>query len=62
MGFIARAEMAYLAVIKQAILGSVKADSPLTCVEFARRNVEPATRPTFAELEELVRVVKEANR
>jgi hypothetical protein len=27
----------------------------MTCVEFARRNIEPADRPTFAELEALTR-------
>ena len=30
-----------------------RGDAPMTCVEFARRNIEPIDRPSFAELEAL---------
>ena len=32
-----------------------RGDAPMTCVEFARRNIEPNDRPSFAELEALTR-------
>jgi chemotaxis protein MotA len=50
-----RAEAAYLGCIRTALLSFARGDSPMTCVEFARRNVEPADRPSFAELEALTR-------
>src|SRR5690606_31840917 len=42
---VAKAEMAYLSCIKTAILTFTKGDAPLTCMEFARRSIEPAFRP-----------------
>ena len=50
-----RAEHAYMACIRTALLSFARGDSPMTSVEFARRNIEPAERPSFAELEELTR-------
>ena len=50
-----RAEHAYMACIRTALLSFARGDSPMTSVEFARRNIEPADRPSFAELEELTR-------
>ena len=50
-----RAEHAYMACIRTALLAFARGDSPMTCVEFARRNIEPADRPSFAELESLTR-------
>jgi chemotaxis protein MotA len=58
-GVIAKSEMAYLSCIKAALLSYVKGDSPLTCVEFARRSIEPAFRPTFVELETMTRKSRE---
>ncbi len=49
------AEHAYMLVIKTALLAFARGDSPRSAVEFARRNIEPADRPSFAVLEELTR-------
>jgi len=50
-----RGEGAYLACIRTALLSFSRGDAPMTCVEFARRNIEPADRPSFEELEALTR-------
>ena len=50
-----RAEHDYMSCIRTALLAFARGDSPMTCVEFARRNIEPFERPTFAELEALTR-------
>ena len=50
-----RAEHDYMSCIRTALLAFARGDSPMTCVEFARRNIEPVERPTFAELESLTR-------
>jgi chemotaxis protein MotA len=50
-----RAEAAYMACIRTALLSFARGDSPMTSVEFARRNIEPEDRPSFAELESLTR-------
>lgn len=50
-----RAEHDYMSCIRTALLSFARGDSPMTCVEFARRNIEPVERPTFAELEALTR-------
>jgi chemotaxis protein MotA len=50
-----RAEGAYMTCIRTALLAFARGDAPMTCVEFARRNIEPVDRPTFAELEALTR-------
>jgi chemotaxis protein MotA len=50
-----RAEGAYMACIRTALLSFARGDSPMTSVEFARRNIEPVDRPSFAELEALTR-------
>ena len=55
---IARSELAYLTCIKTTLLAFLKGDSPMTCVEYARRTIEPELRPTFAELELRIREVK----
>ena len=38
-------------VIKAALLAFAKECSPKVCVEFARRRIAPATRPTFEEID-----------
>lgn len=48
-------EHAYLLCIKTALLSFARGDSPMTAVEFARRNIEPHERPSFADLEQLTR-------
>ena len=50
-----RAEEAYMGVIRTALLSFSRGDPPITSVEFARRNIEPEDRPSFAELEEMTR-------
>jgi len=49
---IAHAEYQYLACIKNATVAFARGDVPLVCVEFARRNIEPELRPSFAQMEE----------
>ena len=44
-----------MACIRTALLSFARGDSPMTSVEFARRNIEPVDRPSFAELEALTR-------
>lgn len=50
-----RGEAAYMRCIRTALLSFARGDPPMTSVEFARRNIEPEDRPSFAELEELTR-------
>lgn len=50
-----RSRDAYLQVMRVALLAFARGDSPMTCVEFARRTIEPADRPGFDELESLTR-------
>jgi chemotaxis protein MotA len=50
-----RAESAYMACIRTALLSFARGDAPMTCVEFARRSIEPGDRPSFNELEALTR-------
>ena len=50
-----KAEHDYMCCIRTALLSFARGDAPMTCVEFARRNIEPVERPTFAELEALTR-------
>ncbi|MEP7381242.1 MAG: flagellar motor stator protein MotA [Gemmatimonadota bacterium] len=50
-----RGEAQYMSCIRTALLSFARGDAPMTCVEFARRNVEPNDRPSFAELEALTR-------
>jgi chemotaxis protein MotA len=45
----------YMMCIRTALLAFARGDAPMTCVEFARRNIEPSERPSFAELEALTR-------
>lgn len=47
----ASAESQYMQCIKFALLSFARGDSPMTAVEFARRNIEPSSRPGFVEME-----------
>jgi chemotaxis protein MotA len=58
VGAVAKSEVAYLNCIKAAILSYMRKDSPMTCVEFARRSIEPAHRPSFTEMEMKIREIK----
>lgn len=50
-----RGEQAYLRCVRTGLLSFARGDPPITSVEFARRNIEPEDRPSFAEVEELTR-------
>jgi chemotaxis protein MotA len=50
-----RAEGSYMGCIRTALLSFARGDAPMTCVEFARRSIEPNDRPSFNELEKLTR-------
>lgn len=50
-----KSEESYMMSIRTALLAFARGDSPMTAVEFARRNIEPADRPSFSELEGLTR-------
>jgi chemotaxis protein MotA len=49
------AEHAYMLCIRTALLCFARGDSPMSAVEFARRNIAPDDRPSFSELEALMR-------
>ncbi len=49
------AEGQYMNCIRQALFSFARGESPITCVEFARRQIDPSLRPGFAELEEEVK-------
>ncbi|MDI9636945.1 flagellar motor stator protein MotA [Kamptonema cortianum] len=48
-------EGAYLNCIRLALFSFARGESPITCVEFARRQIDPSIRPGFAELEAAVK-------
>jgi chemotaxis protein MotA len=45
----------YLNCIRFALFSFARGESPITCVEFARRNIAPDVRPGFAEMEKGVK-------
>ena len=55
---VARSESSYLACIKTAILAFANGDPPSTVAEFARRNIDPASRPSLTEMEERFKAAK----
>ncbi len=52
---IVKSESQYMACIRNAVVAFARSDAPLICVEFARRNIEPDARPSFAEMENKVK-------
>jgi len=50
-----KSEGQYLNCIRFALFSFARGESPITCVEFARRNIEPSVRPGFAEMEKAVK-------
>ncbi len=48
-------EHQYMECIRQALIAFARGDAPLTCIEFARRSIEPSLRPSFQEMEEAVK-------
>jgi chemotaxis protein MotA len=55
-----KSEATYSACIRYALFSFARGESPITCVEFARRNIEPAVRPGFVEMEKAVKEQKAA--
>ncbi|MCB0826775.1 MAG: flagellar motor stator protein MotA, partial [Armatimonadetes bacterium] len=45
----------YMNCIRHALFSFARGESPITCVEFARRQIEPSMRPGFQELEAAVK-------
>lgn len=45
----------FMHCIRYALFSFARGESPITCVEFARRNIEPEVRPSFTEMETAVR-------
>ncbi len=58
MEHMATEEMQYLNVVKVALLAFIGGAAPKVAVEFGRRVTPGSTRPTFAEVEELMRQKK----
>lgn len=50
-----KSEGQYMNCIRFALFSFARGESPITCVEFARRNIEPGVRPGFAEMEAAVK-------
>lgn len=50
-----QSEEAYLNCIRTGLLSFARGDSPVTSIEFARRVIEADERPSFSEVEELIR-------
>lgn len=50
-----KSEGQYLNCIRYALFSFARGESPITCVEFARRNIDPRVRPGFVEMETSVK-------
>ena len=50
-----RVNSQYMNCIRNALFSFARGESPITCVEFARRNINPSIRPGFAEMENTVK-------
>ncbi len=48
-------ESQYMNCIRFALFSFARGESPITCVEFARRNIETSVRPGFSEMEQAVK-------
>ncbi|MEI8281699.1 MAG: flagellar motor stator protein MotA, partial [Armatimonadota bacterium] len=46
----------YMNCIRHALFSFARGEAPITCVEFARRNIDPIVRPGFSEMENAVKV------
>jgi chemotaxis protein MotA len=55
MGMRSRTHGQYLGCIRHAIFSFARGESPMTCIEFARRNIDPSLRPGFSEMEKHVK-------
>lgn len=50
-----KASGSYMNCLRYALVSFARGESPITCVEFARRNIDPSVRPGFAEMEQSVK-------
>lgn len=50
-----KSEEQYMNCIRFALFSFARGESPITCIEFARRNIAPEVRPGFIELEKAVK-------
>jgi chemotaxis protein MotA len=48
-------EGTYMNCIRHALFSFARGEAPITCVEFARRNIDPSLRPGFSEMENSVK-------
>lgn len=48
----------YMNCIRHAVFSFARGEAPMTCVEFARRNIEPSLRPSFSEMEQAAKQKK----
>jgi chemotaxis protein MotA len=53
-----RGETIYLQCMKHALFSFARGESPITCVEFARRQIDPSNRPGFSEMEKALKAAK----
>ncbi len=53
-----RSESQYMNCIRHAIFSFARGEPPITCVEFARRNIDPSERPGFDEVDKAVKAAK----
>lgn len=60
MGKRVSAGHSYMNCIRFALFSFARGESPITCIEFARRNIEPSVRPGFSEMEKAVKETKAA--
>ncbi|MER3462335.1 MAG: flagellar motor stator protein MotA [Armatimonadota bacterium] len=51
----AKQRVQFMHCIRYALFSFARGESPITCVEFARRNIDPEIRPSFTEMETEVR-------
>lgn len=53
-----RTEENYVQCMKHALFSFARGESPITCVEFARRQIDPSIRPGFSEMEKALKAAK----
>jgi chemotaxis protein MotA len=53
-----RTEENYIIAMKHALFSFARGESPITCVEFARRQIDPTIRPGFSEMEKALKAAK----
>jgi chemotaxis protein MotA len=51
-------EESYILAMKHALFSFARGESPITCVEFARRQIDPSVRPGFSEMEKALKAAK----